>query len=541
MSFASEPSSPFGQNGLGRAKRCFCCYSPASDNSVKARIGNVVRAIHKSLTWKIITICTSLAMVFFASIVKIIPYDNNLNPLVDTIGILIFLIVSVDVLLKAIFDPEYFLWYCSCCRKTACGSRENSCNNSSSSTSNDHGSSDGRNRNSICSMGSFFFWMDITALFFFALGLIYHYNAGNYEVKIKYGLVNNELIATERERDSWYEFIRTILLVGRLTILARIFQASTVVVFFKLTNKLRLQVARLSTNAPTDIRNSGVKSSNNQDIQKLGDFTTSDKNSIFSSAAAAKIQRKWRVSRTTATSSAGNIRAVSIQEVPPKSSKINSKLRSLQKSNLFEIAESSRVGAAMRELTAKHVAALMLMILLTTIIFTYDIVPTDTIERTMVTLHNQTQGSSSFASLALDVARRTTVPFMYQYVFVNGTNITFPMSYDINMLLPDDFLTETVISPSGSTTGVFIIREYNVYRSYYWIALGSFVIFVWLWGVIGLVSLVTTLVVVPIGRMIRLLTMLTKDPLGYQMTDTFKEFVEEEDEIVKFLGGRKTY
>jgi len=42
-----------------------------------------------------------------------------------------------------------------------------------------------------------------------------------------------------------------------------------------------------------------------------------------------------------------------------------------------------------------------------------------------------------------------------------------------------------------------------------------------------------TLVVTPIERMIRLLGMLTHDPLGYHNTSKFKQFVTEEYEIAK--------
>lgn len=164
----------------------------------------------------------------------------------------------------------------------------------------------------------------------------------------------------------------------------------------------------------------------------------------------------------------------------------------------------------------------------------------ETVQRTMLTLHNQTQGNPLYSGMALDVAR-TITPNMYQYVFVNGTTVTFPIAYDVSILGPYDFLNVTVDSPSGSTSGVFILREVHVYGAIWWSVVSLFVMFAWMWGAISLIAPVFTLVFIPIGRMIRLLSMLTEDPLGYQMTDTFKEFVEEEDEIVKFLGGRKTY
>jgi len=45
-----------------------------------------------------------------------------------------------------------------------------------------------------------------------------------------------------------------------------------------------------------------------------------------------------------------------------------------------------------------------------------------------------------------------------------------------------------------------------------------------------------TLVVTPIERMIRLLEIITRDPLGYQTSPRFKNFVEEEYEIAKMTS-----
>jgi hypothetical protein len=54
-----------------------------------------------------------------------------------------------------------------------------------------------------------------------------------------------------------------------------------------------------------------------------------------------------------------------------------------------------------------------------------------------------------------------------------------------------------------------------------------------IWGVTGFAGPIMTLVVTPIERMIRLLGMLTNDPLGYHNTTRFKQFVTEEYEIAK--------
>eukprot|EP00590_Aulacoseira_subarctica_P006681 CAMPEP_0172436226 /NCGR_PEP_ID=MMETSP1064-20121228/71613_1 /TAXON_ID=202472 /ORGANISM="Aulacoseira subarctica , Strain CCAP 1002/5" /LENGTH=684 /DNA_ID=CAMNT_0013184623 /DNA_START=1290 /DNA_END=3344 /DNA_ORIENTATION=+ len=197
-------------------------------------------------------------------------------------------------------------------------------------------------------------------------------------------------------------------------------------------------------------------------------------------------------------------------------------------------AKSSRVGSAMIDLIVRHVGVVILATLLLTmvIIVADDSYQLETVQRTMLTLHNQTQGNPLYSGMALDVAR-TIIPYMYQYVFVNGTTVTFPIAYDVSILGPYDFLNVTVDSPSGSTSGVFILREAHVCGAIWWSVVSLFVMFLWYLGNIGLIAPVFTLVFIPIERMIRLLSMLTEDPLGYQMTDTYKEFVEEEDDIVK--------
>jgi len=50
---------------------------------------------------------------------------------------------------------------------------------------------------------------------------------------------------------------------------------------------------------------------------------------------------------------------------------------------------------------------------------------------------------------------------------------------------------------------------------------------------------VSALIVIPIERMVRFLGMLVKDPLGYQKTKAFHQFVEEEEGTLKKTGWRK--
>ncbi len=240
------------------------------------------------------------------------------------------------------------------------------------------------------------------------------------------------------------------------------------------------------------------------------------------SLAAIEIQRKWRSTRSG-----------DFYSLDTKTSTTSFNSYAVKRSNLLDITEGSRIGAAMRELTAKHVALFMIVTLIVTICFTVELIPDETIQRAMTALHNQTQNPNPLFNIkAVEVAKRTSIPYLYNYTFVDGTTKTFDIGYDVSNLLPDDLLTVVVNSTNGATKGVFIVAAYNQTQSYYWITLLIFFIIVWLWGVIGLVSPVMILVVVPIERMIQLLSMLTNDPLGYQMTKNYKKFSEEEDDVV---------
>jgi len=257
------------------------------------------------------------------------------------------------------------------------------------------------------------------------------------------------------------------------------------------------------------------------------DLSYTSKSKLLKDTSATKIQNKWRSTRASRRNKPRNLRNIS-------SISRDSSERTFVHQSVRERAQSSRVGSKMRELTARHVAVLVIASLIISLVVSFDLGPDKTMQRTMISLSIQTQ-NSIFSSTALDVARKTSVPFLYQYFFANGTVVTFPSSiYDVNTLKERDFITYTVnSSQTGITSAIFIIKEDNQHRAATWLTLNAFIIIIWLWGVVGLVGPVMTLVVVPIERAIRLISMLTKDPLGYQKSEDYKRFVEEEDDVTR--------
>jgi hypothetical protein len=169
---AAEPAATGEYRGIQR--RWVCCCSPR----------DVMYAMHKGTWWRIITVCASFVMIFFQPVVQI--FDTNKGqPYIYAVYYVIAIIIGMDVALKAVFDPEYFLWYCSCCRGTTCGSKQKACC-CCRITTDDLLPEDQHNR--LCAFGSLFFWLDIIALaaFIANFALQYTLEASVLEIDIDY-------------------------------------------------------------------------------------------------------------------------------------------------------------------------------------------------------------------------------------------------------------------------------------------------------------------------------------------------------------------
>jgi len=177
----AEPRRPeaaaVGHAVWPRPRVCYCCPQ------------DVMYATHKSTWWHIVTICASIVMIFFQPVVDI--FDTNKGqPYISTVYYIITIIIIADVALKVSFDSEYFLWYCSCCKGTSCGNKQDACcccRNQGAPTEDDLPE---RHHNKICSFGSLFFWLDILALaaFIANFALLYTVEVYASEININYDL-----------------------------------------------------------------------------------------------------------------------------------------------------------------------------------------------------------------------------------------------------------------------------------------------------------------------------------------------------------------
>jgi len=192
----------------------------------------------------------------------------------------------------------------------------------------------------------------------------------------------------------------------------------------------------------------------------------------------------------------------------------------------------SHVGTAMRELTGQRIATGALLALLMTVICDWHEVDTTKV-MTMLTLHGQT-ASESFAARYVEVARSSVIPSLYNFTRANETEIIFSEEFqDVAWTeLREREILSVLVSEEDSdayTSGDFDNSQVNRDRAKVELLTEALLLFIWVLGVAAFASPVMTLVVEPIERMVRLLSMLMKDPLGYSSTPQYQQLMHEGD------------
>eukprot|EP01082_Thalassiosira_pseudonana_P013601 g12334.t1 g12334 contig6:1719012-1722497(-) len=234
------------------------------------------------------------------------------------------------------------------------------------------------------------------------------------------------------------------------------------------------------------------------------------------------------------TTTFGGSRASEVQSETNASEKTGKLSERLRFGNISR-ESCSHVGTAMRELTGQRVAMGVILAVLLSVLFSYR-EPDATRGMTMMQLHGQTK-YPAFADKALDIARSSVVPLLYSYTRVNDTGMVLSRTYDIDHELLDlrerEILNITVHSNITYTTGLFDNRRGVYEDAKVELFTTCFILLIWIVGVTAFAGPVMTLVVQPIERMVELLAMLMKDPLGYQNTAEYRQFMQKDQEVAE--------
>jgi len=257
--------------------------------------------------------------------------------------------------------------------------------------------------------------------------------------------------------------------------------------------------------------------------------------------AATRIQRAWREYCEVTGKNRGQPTRNSA--ISKKSSKLESVKKTVMRKRSStttsapvdaEAKKESQVGSAMRELTGQRVAVGIVIALVVTVLFTYSEI-NSTSFATMIVLHEQTQ-DVAFKNVSIDAARNSTVPELFSYTDANGdvSNYALGDGTKPHELRNREIMSITIADPQNMTTeGLFDIRQTRYDSALVELIDTIFILIIWFFGVTAFAGPVMVLVVTPIERMIRLLSMLMKDPLGFQGTSRYKKFVAEEDSYTK--------
>lgn len=214
--------------------------------------------------------------------------------------------------------------------------------------------------------------------------------------------------------------------------------------------------------------------------------------------------------------------------------------------------KESQVGSEMRELTSQRVALGIMLALVLSSVLDYKETD-DRVLTSVIMLHDMTRGSfgnnggssvdnvlgdvaSLYRRRSVHAARKSSLPTLYNFTYSDGTFYEFA---DVNWMdLRDNEILEVTVCTlmkDVNETSVALVSKRRQIRDTALMELlnTAFILIVWFFGVVAFAGPVMSLVVLPIERMIKLLGMLTADPLGYQQSPEFRKFVMDEDKITR--------
>jgi len=222
-----------------------------------------------------------------------------------------------------------------------------------------------------------------------------------------------------------------------------------------------------------------------------------------------------------------------------------------------ELKRKSMLGKSLMRITGNRVGLGIILTLIFTVLFTYYEFDAS-MSQTMITLHNIELGSTGNTTKdPIYVARALNV-ILLESENLHSYTSTYGVNYTNNNYLPDYSQlrdrerSEIKICTPCSTgnynctgchcsTGKFNNRPKKRQAALASLILTIFIIVVW-WTAVMFYSVpVSGLLVIPIQRMVMFLDMLVKDPLGYQKTSEYHQFVSDEEGMLIRTGWSKEH
>jgi len=218
-----------------------------------------------------------------------------------------------------------------------------------------------------------------------------------------------------------------------------------------------------------------------------------------------------------------------------------------------EVNKKSMLGRSTLRVTGNKVGLGMILTFILMVVFTYFEFDASSAQ-TMITLHNIERESSGFTTKNLTHVNRAVkvilanTPGLYHYQFTDKSNYrNHSIQFRDSDLRARERSQITICTGNNATNatsctcsiGKFDIRPRTRRAAWASLLLTLFMIIFWWMAVMMYTVPVSGLLVIPIQRMVAFLGMLVKDPLGYQQTPEYHQFVSDEERILIRTGWSK--
>ncbi|KAL3785884.1 hypothetical protein HJC23_008772 [Cyclotella cryptica] len=490
---------------------------------------NALRRLIAGRLWRY-TCNFFIFVMIFGSQVQELWLPKSLDTTCDVVFTIAFVVLCFDIIFRSIIDPMYFSWRCGReMRQSNQGQRGRftwltGCN---------------------FAAGSFMFWCDVigTLTFPFEIEYINPLLRQPWELNVvlsplgvplsglNYGKTNGVA------RFSWF----LVLAIGRDARLARFIRTTYIVETAANLNCIKYFHSRFWGQELNSMKNKlwGARETERNSATSEhglpGNLTQLQSNSgrrtsFAASPSTSRLDKERKVFQDLAAT-VGIPKRATEEHLRPRQVSVGAQKRRRAGHHLKD--SSSHIGAAMRELTGQRVAVGVFIAVVLNVLFTYT-EPDGTPVMTMILLHGQTS-NAKYATKALNIARSSVVPNLYQFQRYNDTGLVLSQTYELdsgrtlNDIRVREILNISIYSAVDTQTiGLFDISKNVNEQALEELVTTIFILVVWIIGVIAFAGPIMTLVVEPIERMVMLLSMLMKDPLGYQNSPQFHRLMEEE-------------